>query len=145
MSETSDPDYWMSLHHFDEEEEEELQEGDGGEVQEMEVDQSHMAMNDEDGVPDTNAATDDATVDDRIHDLELARRHEEHVRRRSAELMYEANNLEVAISQLMLQEPYASGQPIEDTVIDGLYAQHAPHMPLPGLSDVAELERRDHE
>ena len=93
---------------------------------------------DEEGVPDTYATADDATVGQYIHDLELARRHEEHIRRRSGELMYESNNLEVAISQLMQQEPYASGQPIEDVVIERLYAQHAPHMPLPGQSDIAE-------
>ena len=142
MSETSDPDYWMSLHHFDDEEgleelQEELQEGDGGEVRDMEVDQSHMAMND-DGVPDADALQDDATVDDRIHDLELARRHEAHVRQRSGELLYESNNLEIAIGRLQLDEPYVSGQPIENWFIERLYAQHAPHMPLPGRSDYPE-------
>ena len=135
MSETSDPDYWLSLHPF---EEEEPQEADGNEAQEMEVDQSHMAVNDEEGVPDTNAVTDDATVDDRIHDLELARRREEHIRQRSGELMYESNNLEIAIGQVLQQEPYASGQLIENAVIERLYAQHAPHLPLPGRSDYQE-------
>ena len=44
LSEVSDPSYWQSLHHFDEEE-----------SQEMEVDRSNMAMDDEDGVPDVGA------------------------------------------------------------------------------------------
>ena len=75
----------------------------------MEVDRSNMAMDDEDGVPDVGAIVDDATVDDRPHDLELARQHEEFTARRSNELMIESNNLEVFMSRLAATEPYASG------------------------------------
>lgn len=120
ISEVSDPSYWQSLHHFDEEE-----------SQEMEVDRSNMAMADEDGVSDVGAMIDDATVDDRPHDLELARQYEEFTARRSNELFCESNNLEVFMKRLAATEPYASGTPIEDVRIDELYAQHAPHHPLP--------------
>ena len=114
LSEVSDPSYWQSLHHFDEE------------PQEMEVDQSHLAMDDDD-VPDAGATMDDATVDDRIHDLELARMQEEHMARRSNDLLIESNNLEVFMGRVAATEPYASGVPLESMAIDQLYAQHAEH------------------
>eukprot|EP00434_Breviolum_minutum_P033715 symbB.v1.2.029834.t1/scaffold3307.1/size59352/1 len=110
----------------------------------MEVDRSNMAMADEDGVPDVGAMMDDATVDDRPHDLELARQYEEFTARRSNELLIESNNLEVFMSRLAATEPYASGMPIEDVRIDELYAQHAPHHPLPRHNVFEERFWMDH-
>ena len=113
LSEVSDPSYWQSLHHFDEE------------PQEMEVDQSHLAMDDD--VPDAGATMDDATVDDRIHTA-----------RRSNDLLIESNNLGVFMGRVAATEPYPSGVPLESMTIDQLYAQHAPHVPLPGRNEFAE-------